>query len=268
MGTVRTGPWVGLAAQVVLLAVLAGTVGVGGAGWLAGAGYGVVSGVALARGLRRAGSRRLGPADRVTLGRSVLVGAVAALVADGLAGRPAPVALLVTLAAVALALDAVDGRVARRTGTASALGARFDMEVDAFLLLVLSARVAPAAGAWVLAIGGMRYAFVAAGWALPWMRGTLPPRLWRKVVAATQGVVLAAAVVLPAAPATLLLGVALALLVESFGRDVLWLWRHRPLRPRTRPTGSPVRPVPPAAGTPDRPPALAGSGARVERWGH
>ena len=38
----------------------------------------------------------------------------------------------------ALALDGVDGQVARRTGTASELGARFDMEVDAFLILVLS----------------------------------------------------------------------------------------------------------------------------------
>ena len=40
-------------------------------------------------------------------------------------------------------LDAVDGQVARRTGTVSALGARFDMEVDAFLILVLSVYVAP-----------------------------------------------------------------------------------------------------------------------------
>ena len=71
---------------------------------------------------------------------------------------------------MALALDAVDGWVARRTGTVSALGARFDMEVDAFLILVLSGYVAPTLGGWVLAIGLMRYAFVAAGWVLPWLR--------------------------------------------------------------------------------------------------
>ncbi len=40
---------------------------------------------------------------------------------------------LVALASAALVLDAVDGQVARRTGTATALGARFDGEVDAFL---------------------------------------------------------------------------------------------------------------------------------------
>lgn len=256
MRTVRTGPIVGLIAQLALLAVLDTTVGLGAAAWCAGAAYGVGSCGALARGLRRAGARGLGPADRVTLTRSVLVGAVTALVVDGF-DRPVPVGLLVALAAVALLLDAVDGRVARRTGTVSALGARFDMEVDAFLLLALSVHVAPDAGAWVLAVGGMRYAFVAAGWVLPWMRAALPPRRWRKVVAATQGVVLTAAALLPAPAATVLLVAALTLLVESFGRDVRWLWRHRP---------RPARPTPvPLGGPPARPPALAAHGG--DGWG-
>ena len=49
------------------------------------------------------------------------------------------------------------------------------------------------------------------------------------MVAATQGVTLtiAAAGVLPAALTRVGLAVALALLAESFGRDVWWLWRHR-----------------------------------------
>uniref|UniRef100_UPI003570D08D CDP-alcohol phosphatidyltransferase family protein n=1 Tax=Micromonospora fulviviridis TaxID=47860 RepID=UPI003570D08D len=235
MSTVRNGPLVGLIVQFVLLAALAGTVGVGVAGWLAGLAYaGVLCGL-LRRGLRAAGAERLGPADRVTLARALLVGGVLALVVDG---GPAPVAVLVPLTVVALALDAVDGQVARRTGTVSALGARFDMEVDSFLLLVLSVHLAPSVGAWVLVIGGMRYAFVAAAWPLPWMRGTLPPRYWRKVVAAAQGVVLAAAAsgLLPPAATVALVAGALALLVESFGRDVAWLWRHRPAAPAARPT--------------------------------
>ena len=134
----------------------------------------------------------------MTLARATLAVGVAALVADSFA-HDTPVALLVTLAAVALALDAVDGWVARRTGTASALGARFDGEVDAFLILALSVYVAPAYGAWVLAIGAARYLFLAGEWLLPWMRAPLPPRRWRKVVAAAQGIVLtvAAADVLP-----------------------------------------------------------------------
>ena len=74
---------------------------------------------ALARGLARA--ERLGPASWVTLARATLAVGVAALVADSFA-HDTPVALLVTLAAVALALDLVDGWLARRTGTAIRAG--------------------------------------------------------------------------------------------------------------------------------------------------
>ena len=155
----------------------------------------------------------------MTLARATLAVGVAALVADSFA-HDTPVALLVTLAAVALALDAVDGWVARRTGTASALGARFDGEVDAFLIGALSVYVAPEYGAWVLAIGAARYLFGAGEWLVPWMRAPLPPRRWRKVVAATQGIVLtvAAAGVLPRAVTQALLAVALALLDGVDGR--------------------------------------------------
>lgn len=250
---------IGLSAQLLALAAVAATVGLGGAGWLLGTGYAVVSCLALSRGLGRAGSARLGPADRVTLARAVLVGVVTALVADSF-GRPTPVALLVTVSAVALLLDAVDGQVARRTGTASALGARFDMEVDAFLILVLSAYVASSQGGWVLAIGAMRYAFVAAMAVLPWLDAALPPRFWRKVVAAAQGVLLAvaAARVLPEPGTTLVLVAALALLVESFGRDVAWLWRRRPAaRPAPVPVAAPTRV---SAGAPAALPLLPSGG--------
>jgi len=170
----------------------------------------------------------LAPADWVTLTRATLAMGVAAVVADSFR-TAVPLALLVSLAAVALALDAVDGWVARRTRTTEA-GARLDGEVDAFLILVLSVYVARTVSPWILAIGGARYAFLAAGWLLPWMRGTLPARYWRKVVAGAQGIVLtvAAAGVLSPAPTTTALVLALALLTESFGRDVWWLWTNRP----------------------------------------
>jgi hypothetical protein len=84
-------------------------------------------------------------------------------------------------------------------------------------------------GLSVLAIGAARHAFLVAGWLLPWMREQLPPRYWRKFVAATQGIVLtvAAAGVLPPAVTDGALVVALVLLAESFGRDVGGLWSHR-----------------------------------------
>ncbi|WP_089156790.1 CDP-alcohol phosphatidyltransferase family protein [Micromonospora sp. NBS 11-29] len=234
MTVVRTDPFAGTILQVGVLAALAGTVGLGRPGWLAGLLFGAVLVAALRHGLRRAGTDRLGPADWVTLGRATLTGGVTALVVDSFS-RPVPVAVLAGLTTVALALDWVDGQVARRTGTASALGARFDMEVDSFLLLVLCGYVAGQVGVWVCAIGAMRYVFGAAGRVLPWLRGSLPPRYWRKTVAATQGITLAvvAAEVLPVPLAVAVLVGALALLVESFGRDVWWLWRHRS-RPTSR----------------------------------
>jgi phosphatidylglycerophosphate synthase len=169
---------------------------------------------------------------------------VAALAVAALVTEDTPVALLVALAAVALTLDLVDGWVARRTGTESRLGARFDGEVDAFLILALSVYVAPAVGAWVLAIGAARYVFLAGEWLLPWMRAPLPPRRWRKIVAATQGVALTvvAAGVLPVALAPVLLGVALAALTASMGECVWWLWRRRHVtRRRTREAAGPAR---------------------------
>ena len=233
-GTVRAvpaGPATGLIAQVLVLAALASTVGLSGAGWVVGVTCGVIANAALARGIFRHRADRLSPADWVTLARATLAVGVAALIADSF-DRPAPVTMLVTLTVAALVLDGVDGWVARRNGTTT-LGAHFDGEVDAFLILVLSVYVARSNGAWVLAIGAARYAFLAAGWLLPWMREQLPPRYWRKVVAVTQGVVLtiAAADVLPLALTQTALGVALALLAESFGRDVWWLWSNRHATP-------------------------------------
>ena len=224
----RAGPATGLIAQVLLLGFLAGTAGLGAAGWTVGIACAVTMAAALARGLARGIGERLGPASWVTLARATLAVGVAALAADSFTHRT-HVALLVTLAAVALVLDAVDGWVARRTGMATALGARFDGEVDAFLILALSVYVAPAYGAWVLAIGAARYLFLAGEWLLPWMRAPLPPRRWRKLVAATQGVVLtvAAAGVLPRALTQALLVAALALLTASIGQCTWWLWRRR-----------------------------------------
>lgn len=233
MVRITPGAAAGLAGQVVVLAGLAATVELSDLGGLIGLWYGVVVCLLLSRGLDRPGQRQLGAANGVTLARATLVGGVAALVVTSIE-QPVPVAVLVPLAIAALALDAVDGLVARRTGTVSELGARFDYEVDSVLLVVLSAYAAGTYPAWVLAIGLMRYAFVAAGWVLPWLRGPLPPRYWRKVVAAIQGVVLVAAVsgVIPRPLMVAVLAASLALLAESFGRDIVWRWRHR-LSPAT-----------------------------------
>ncbi|MFG2452608.1 CDP-alcohol phosphatidyltransferase family protein [Streptomyces sp. M41(2017)] len=218
---------VGAGVQLLLLVLLGTVIGMGPAGWLSGLAFGIATWAVLTRALRRTRPRSFGPANRVTLGRAILVGGVTALVADSFQSSP-PVSLLVGLTAVALILDGVDGKVARRTGTSSALGARFDMEVDAFLILVLSVYVAMSLGPWVLLIGTMRYVFVAAARVLPWLNGALPPSMARKTVAALQGVVLlvAGAGILPYGVTAAAVALALGSLVWSFGRDIVWLWRH------------------------------------------
>lgn len=211
---------VGMLEQLALLTALDLLFGLGLWAWAAG----LLFAAAVCAALYRARVERLGPANHVTLARATLVGGVTALVVDG-----APTPVLVTVASVALAMDAVDGAVARRTGTATRVGARFDLEIDAFLILVLSARVAVALGPWVLAIGAYRYLFVAASRPLPWLRRPLPPSRASKAIAATQGVVLvvAASDVLPRGLSITATALALAALTWSFARDVRRLHRDR-----------------------------------------
>jgi phosphatidylglycerophosphate synthase len=221
-GTAVRDSTVAIAASVVLCAVLASSIGLApvtaigaaaGIGVVAAAGYAVMSRTA----------RWSGPADRVTLTRTVLIGGCAAIAGPIVTGMlsPRPWWLLV-LVVPALALDAVDGLVARRTGTSSAAGARLDMEMDAAALLVLSVIAIRSIGAWVLAIGLMRYAFVAAMRIWPQLREPLQFSQFRRVVAAVQGTALAIALapIVPLPFARAAVAMALALLTASFARDI------------------------------------------------
>ncbi len=246
MDRVHAGPVVGLVGVVGLLAALDAAVDLGPLGWAAGLASGTGLSVLLAGALVRHRATGLGPAGRVTLFRAVLACGVAGLTADSF-GSDDNAAILVVLATVGLVLDAVDGRVARRTGTCSSFGGRFDMEVDAFLIAVLSAYVAPTAGWWVLAIGAIRYLYVAVSWGLRWLRRPLPSRFSAKVVAAIQGIVLtvAASGLVPLGVIRVVLAVAMALLVESFARDIARLWRERmePLPPVDHAPAGPLVPA-------------------------
>ena len=216
----------GLVATAVLLGVVSVAAGLGAAGWVAGLAAGSAGAVLIVTARMRSDEPSVHPADWVTLTRVVLIAGVAALVA-GSPGGAAPVTALVTLSVVALVLDAADGQVARRTGTATRLGGRLDGEADAFLILLLSIVVSRDYGSWVLAIGAARYVLLLAGWLMPWLAAPLPPRYWGKVVAAVCGIVLTvAASGLPGRRAGMIaVAAALLLLAESFGRNVIWLYR-------------------------------------------
>ena len=231
-----------------LLAVAAAlAAGAAAAAWAAGldvdfpvkalAAYAVGAGLVW-RALRRGhhGHARFGAANHVTLLRMATAALLAALVGEAVP-RP-PLATLpaawgiVAAAALAALLDALDGALARRSGLASAFGARFDMETDAAFTLVLCALVVQAgqAGPWVLAAGLLRYAFVAAARVWPWLAAPLPPRRRRQAICVVQiaSLIVCLAPVVPPALATPLAAASLALLAASFAIDVRALARARP----------------------------------------
>jgi phosphatidylglycerophosphate synthase len=172
---------------------------------------------------------RFGPANRVTTARAVLVACLA-----GLLAQPAAVTAawwIVVLATGAAVLDGLDGPLARRSGMRSAFGARFDMETDALLILVLAVLVwrLDKAGPWIVTAGLLRYMFLAAGWLMPWMRRPLTPTLRGRTVAVIQivGLIVAAAPIVRPPLAPLAAGLTLAALVWSFAVDVRRLWDQR-----------------------------------------
>lgn len=214
----------GTAVAVVTALLVDGGYRTDGAAWPWWAAVGAVPGWLAAAALVRRRPQVSSPADRVTLLRTVLAcGCAAAAAAAVLAGVPARTGWFLALVVPTLALDAADGWVARRTGTSSAAGALLDMQVDAGVLLVLSAAVATELGPWVLVIGAMRYVWVAATRLRPVWSVTLPRSRFRVAVAAVQGVVLATAVApfVPLAVARLLVGAAVVLLVASFGSEIV-----------------------------------------------
>jgi len=180
-------------------------------------------------GLRHHAFPRFGHANTVTAVRAAFVSRIAAAVVfPGVqTGGEATPWVFFALVLGALALDGVDGFVARHYEYQSDLGARFDMEIDALLILCLSASTFQQgkAGSWVLLIGLMRYGFVLAQYAAPRLKSPLPVSLRRKLVCVAQVAILCT-ILLPcigSAVSTWLAGIALALLSYSFAIDCLHL---------------------------------------------
>ena len=165
---------------------------------------------------------RFGLANWVTLFRLNLVALMLlALWPD--AGSARLFWLLFAMAAIALALDGVDGWLARRRREASRFGERFDMGADtAFTIIVTLCLVRlELVGPWVILIGLMRPAFVAAARFWPRLAVPLAPSRGRKLACGLAlGLLVAglAPILAPLAPQ--LAFAALAVLAWSFGRDL------------------------------------------------
>ena len=195
-------------------------------GWLLSGALYAVGAVAAGVALRRTYPHEtLGACNVVTLVRMTIVAVLVAPLTFG----PTSGWIVVGLASIALALDGVDGWLARRDRRASDFGARFDMEVDSAFALVLSLHALGTAGPLVLFLGLARYAFVAATLVLPWLAEPLPDRFGRKAVCVLQLatlILLQVPLIAPPAPA-LLVTVASLALAWSFGRDIAHLRRMR-----------------------------------------
>lgn len=171
---------------------------------------------------------RFGAGNQVTtvraLGVALIVGLVGEMPVPVLAASAAGGSVVVTM------LDGVDGWMARRHRVASDFGARFDMEVDALLILALSllAWHFEKAGVWVIASGVMRYAFVAAGARWRWLAAPLPRSRRRQTICVLQVAALTIALVplVPPPASAAVAAVALAALTWSFLVDVRWLRVH------------------------------------------
>lgn len=163
-----------------------------------------------------------GAANGVTLARLAVVCAFTAVAA----GQRDPSTWTGFIAGLGvLVADGLDGWLARRFGAASRFGARFDMETDAFFVLVLSviAWQTGKAGAWVLLSGAARYLHVGAAMILPVLRRPLEPSFRRKTIAVIQIgslVALLAPIVQPPLSGMLAFA-ALMCLLYSFGTDIV-----------------------------------------------
>ena len=172
---------------------------------------------------------RMGPADRVTLARAAITAFCAGLLFQG--GSAIGLGWwLPAIAGASLALDGVDGWLARRTGTSSEFGARFDMEIDAFFILVLSALVwqLDKTGPWVLAMGAMRYAFLGAAVFVPRLNAPLFKSRRRQTVCVIQVAALVICLIplIGAEIAAPVAAIALLSLCYSFAVDIAWLLRR------------------------------------------
>jgi phosphatidylglycerophosphate synthase len=197
--------------------------------WRAALVFGAACALALGSLRTRHPFATFGAANQVTTVRAVLVALIAGLLSES--SRAAVAATAACLTLLVCVLDGLDGWLARRTGMTSEFGARFDMEVDALLVMILSllAYQYGKAGMWVLASGLLRYGFVAASWLEPALARPLFPSRRRQTVCVMQvaGLNLAIAPFVSPSASSMLAAAALGCLGYSFAVDVIWLLQRR-----------------------------------------
>jgi phosphatidylglycerophosphate synthase len=126
------------------------------------------------------------------------------------------------------AADGLDGWLARRRAAATAFGAAFDQDTDAFFVMMLCLLLVARGSvpAWGLVAGLWRYAYVVLIRLVP-ARGEAPRSRIGRHVFALLVLCLVPGLAVPAA-APPLVAVGTALVTWSFGRSLMWSLRFAP----------------------------------------
>lgn len=134
---------------------------------------------------------------------------------------------MLTAFSLNVAIDAVDGYVARRLGEATPFGAVFDREVDALFVLVayLYLCLVRDLGVWVLLPGLLPYLYRLLVMAVSARISVHNKERFAAPLAAVNFLLLLAAVSVPA-HAELIVGVSIAVVLMSFSVSFTSLYRH------------------------------------------
>jgi phosphatidylglycerophosphate synthase len=180
-----------------------GAAGTLGFGWLLWLGKG-----------RYTGQGHFGAANGITFARLVITLCLGAV----------PSALLAPTLLLALCLDGADGFVARRTASAAEFGAHFDMEADAFFVLVASSELWRRGlfGPWALAAGPLRALYVLSLWAVPGSGREAPRSNFGRRAFLALAVGLIAPWALPRAWGGALLALGIGAVLVSFARSFFY----------------------------------------------
>jgi phosphatidylglycerophosphate synthase len=142
----------------------------------------------------------------------------------GLVPNSVPTWVLGATVLAVFALDGVDGWVAKRRGETSEFGAHFDMETDAYFVLLIGIELFTRGryGAWILLVGVLRYLYVIALALVPARRGDKPRFRFGRHAFTGLMLGLSAGMILsePFATLTTLLGC--GLVTASFAHSFYW----------------------------------------------
>lgn len=132
------------------------------------------------------------------------------------------------LVIIPLSMDALDGYLARRFGQSTYFGQYFDMETDAFYVLLLCFLLysQQKTGVWILIPGLLRYVYVLAINALKWQDREEKGTFLEQIIGAGFFVVLAMAFIMPDPLGAYVLAIPATMVIGSFAYSFYGLWQR------------------------------------------